>query len=128
MKNDAHGHGWIFELIAMNRFSLNIHVTLESFLSLDKYNLIATFPSNDLPKVKIMAMDGMYVTQNFNFPEIDMIWKSGQTVFGVQVPISKYHNMLEKFTEVCDKVGWLTKLMKVYLLCLSPEQRIAQYS
>jgi len=77
---------------------------------------------------KIMAMDGMYVTQNFNFPEIVMIWKSGQTVFGVQVPISKYHNMLEKFTEVCDKVGWLTKLMKVYLLCLSPEQRIAQYS
>ena len=75
-----------------------------------------------------MAMDGMYVTQNLNFPEIDMIWKSGQTVFGVQVPISKYHNMLEKFTEVCDKVGWLTKLMKVYLLCLSPGQRIAQYS
>jgi len=96
-------------------------------LSLDEYNLIETFPSNELPK-KIMAMDEMYVTQNFNFPEIDMIWKSGQTLFGVQVPISKYHNMLEKFTEVCDKVGWLTKLMKVYLLCLSPEQRIAQYS
>jgi hypothetical protein len=65
LRNDAHGHGWIFELIAMNRFSLNINVTLESFLSLDEYNLIATFPSNDLPKVKIMAMDGMYVTQNF---------------------------------------------------------------
>ena len=100
------------------------------FLSLDEYNLIATFPSNDLPKVKFMAMDGMQLCNPrlFNFPEIDMIWKSGQTVFGVQVPISKYHNMLEKFTEVCDKVGWLTKLMKVYLLCLSPEQRIAQYS
>ena len=53
-----------------------------------------------------------------------MIWKSGQTVYGVQVPISKYHNMLEKFTEVCDKVGGLTKLLKVYLLCLSAEQRI----
>ena len=78
LRNDAHGHDWIFEeLIAMNRFSLNINVTFESFLSLDEYNLIATFPSNDLPKVKIMAMDGMYVTQNFNFPEIDMIWKSG---------------------------------------------------
>ena len=93
-------------------------------MSLDEYNLIETFPSNELPN-KIMAMDGMYVTQNFNFPEIDMIWKSGQTVFGVQVPISKYHNMLEKFTEVCDKVGWLTrKIKKVYLLCISAEQRI----
>ena len=67
-------------------------------MSLDKYNLIETFPSNELPK-KIMAMDGMYVMQNFfNFPEIDIIWKSGQTVFGVQVPISKYHNVLENFT------------------------------
>jgi hypothetical protein len=68
LRNDAHGHDWIFEeLIAMNRFSLNVNITLESYLSLDEYNLIATFPSNDLPKVKIMAMDGMYVTQNFQF-------------------------------------------------------------
>ena len=69
-------------------------------MSLDEYNLIETFPSNELPN-KIMAMDGMYVTQNFNFPEIDMIWKSGQTVFGVQVPISKYHNVCLKNLQKC---------------------------
>ena len=57
---------------------------------------------------------------------MDIIWKSGQrTVCGVKVPISKFHNVLEKFTEVCDKVGWLINLKKVYLLCLRPEQRIA---
>ena len=120
-----------FELIVMNRFSLGVNVTLEGGLSLDNTISLQPFSqmadSNDLPKVKFMAMDGMQLCNPrlFNFPEIDMIFKSGQSVCGVQVPISKYHNMLENLTEMCDKVGWLTNLKKLYLLCLIPKQRIA---
>jgi hypothetical protein len=42
---------------------------------------------------------------------------------GVQVVhISKHHNVLKKFAEMCKKARWLEKFKKIYLLYLSPEQ------
>ena len=67
----------------------------------------------------------MYVPENSNFPAIDLIWKFGQFVCGVQVHTSKPDNVLEKFTAMCNEAGWLIKFSKVYLLYLSPEQKLA---
>jgi hypothetical protein len=72
-----------------------------------------------------MNENGMYVPRNSNFPAIDLIWKCGDSVCGVQVHVSKHHNVLKKFTEMCKKAGWLTKFKTIYLLYLSPEQSVA---
>jgi len=74
---------------------------------------------------EIMNENGMYVPRNSNFPAIDLIWKCGDSVCGVQVHVSKHHNVLKKFTEMCKKAGWLTKFKTIYLLYLSPEQSVA---
>ena len=67
----------------------------------------------------------MYVPRNSNFPAIDLNWKCGDSVCGVQVHVSNHHNVLKKFTVMCKKAGWLTKLKTIYLLYLSPDQGIA---
>ena len=127
LKNDVRDR--IFELLVINRCSLNANLTLEILFPLEECNLIATFPScmyDYSYRLPIsMKKDGMYVPRNSKFPGIDLILKCGQSVCGVQVHISKHHNVLQKFTAMCDMAGWHTKLKKVYLLYLSPEQRIA---
>lgn len=122
LTNDARSR--IFELIVINRCLSNADVTFERSLPLKKFNLIETFPSKHLPK--IMEWDGMYVPQNSKFPAIDLIWKCGQFVCGVHLRISKHDDVLEQFTAMCDKAGWLTKFKKVYLLYLSPIADSAQ--
>jgi len=67
----------------------------------------------------------MYVPRNSNFPAIDLNWKCGDSVCGVQVHVSNHHNVLKKFTEMCKKAGWLTKFKTIYLLYLSPERSVA---
>jgi hypothetical protein len=121
LTNDARGQ--IFEFIVINRCSINANVTFERLLPLKNCNFIETFPSKQLPK--IMKKNGMYVPENSNFPAIDLIWKFGQFVCGVQVHTSKPDNVLEKFTAMCNEAGWLIKFSKVYLLYLSPEQKLA---
>jgi len=119
----------IFELLVINRCSLNANIALKRLFQFKTCNLIEIFPSDyscriyDLPMS--MEKDGMYVPRNSNFPAIDLIWKCGQSVCGVQVHISKHDNVLKKFTAMCDKAGWLTSFKNVYLLYLSPEQGIA---
>ncbi len=126
--NDTRGR--IFEFLVIKHCSTNANVTfLKGFSALKKCNLIETFPpksafpSNVLPE--IMNENGMYVPRNSNFPAIDLIWKCGDSVCGVQVHVSKHHNVLKKFTEMCKKAGWLTKFKTIYLLYLSPEQSVA---
>ena len=74
MRNDdACGHGQIFELIVMNRFSLNVNLLWRaSFFVFGQIQSHCNRCNVCNPKL-------------FNFPEINMIWKSGQTECDVQV-------------------------------------------
>jgi len=114
--------GQIFELLVISRCSLNADVSWEGFL-LKKCNLIESFRSNKLPEV--MVKDGMYVPQNCNFPAIDLIWKHGKSVCGVQVHTSDHNDVLKHFRAMCVEANWGTEFEKIYLLFLSPDQRIA---
>ena len=120
MTNSACGQ--IFELLVISRCSLNADVSWEGFL-LKKCNLIETFRSNKLPEV--MVKDGMYVPQNCNFPAIDLIWKHGKSVCGVHVHTSHHNDVLENFRAMCVEANWGIEFEKIYLLFLSPDQRIA---
>ena len=62
-------------------------------------NLIETFLSNAL--LEVMVKDGMYIPRNCNFPAIDLIWKHGKSVCGVQVHTSDHHDVLENFRAMC---------------------------
>ena len=133
LTNDARGR--IFELIVINRCSLKADVTLKGLPSskelpsLKECNLIelfpskGIFPSNVLPK--IMDEDGMYVPKNCNFPAIDLIWKCGKSVYGVQVHTSDHHNVLKKFTKMCNAAGWHKMFTKIFLIYLSPRQSVS---
>jgi len=114
--------GQIFELLVISRCSRNANVTWDGFL-LKKCSLIETFCSNTLPEV--MVEDGMYVPRNCNFPAIDLIWKCGKSVYGVQVHTSDHHNVLKKFTKMCNAAGWHKMFTKIFLIYLSPRQSIS---
>jgi hypothetical protein len=90
--------GQIFELLVISRCSLNADVTWEGFL-LKECDRIETFCCNTLPEV--MVKDGMYVPRNCNFSAIDLIWKCGKKVCGVQVHTSDHHDVLENFRAMC---------------------------
>ena len=80
-------------------------------------------------KLPLMAQgdfsDGVYVPTNCNFPAVDMIWKSGQTVYGVQVHINCDHDdVASKFWDMCQTESWFCHYT-VYLLYLSPNKQCA---
>lgn len=66
-----------------------------------------------------LVAKGVFVPINCNFPAVDMIWKSGKCVFGVQIHVSS-----DKFWELCNEVSWFDQY-KVYLLYLSPNDNCA---
>ena len=99
--------GRIFEFLLIKHCSINANVTfLKGFSALKKCNLIEIF----LPKQEFFSLDrypflqyvarnydlnGMYVPRNSNFPAIDLNWKCGDSVCGVQVHVSNHHNVLK---------------------------------
>jgi hypothetical protein len=97
--NDTRGR--LFELMVVSRCSNNADLTFEGLdpPCLSKCNRVSRFPTQQLPKT--LTNDGMYVPINCNFPAIDLIWKMGQTVFGVQVHVNKSHrNVLDDFRDI----------------------------
>ena len=71
-------------------------------------------------KLPVMLEDGIYVPINCNFSAVDMIWKSKNQVFGVQVHINRGHDdVARKFSNLCEKANWFNKY-EIYLLYLSP--------
>jgi len=114
--------GQIFELLVISRCSRNANVTWDGFL-LKKCSLIETFCSNTLPEV--MVEDGMYVPRNCNFPAIDLIWKHGKSVCGVQVHTSDHHDVLKVFRAMCVEANWGAAFDEIHLLYLSPDKATA---
>ena len=90
----------------------------KEYLSLNRYPSLQCVARNH-------EKNGINVSRNSNFSVlIDLIWKCGDhsVLCGVQVNISKHHNVLKKFAEMCKKARWLEKFKKIYLLYSSPEQ------
>ena len=62
---------------------------------------------------------------NSNFPAIDFIWKHDRTVWGVQVHVTAHADVLWKFKSMCLEAQWKPQFDTIYLLYLSPEQKVA---
>ena len=78
------------------------------------------FSGNALPSP--FVKDGVHVPMMSNFPAVDMVWKSGSRLFGVQVYTSKIHknNVFGKFLKMCHSAGWMDESQDVFLLYLCP--------
>ena len=64
--------------------------------------------------------EGVFIPTNGKFPVVDMVWKSGNCVYGVQVHISSDQiDVAEKFWDLCNEASWFEKY-EIYLLYLSP--------
>ena len=68
--------------------------------------------------------DGVHVPVNSNFPAIDLVWKVGNRIFGVQVHVSSHHDVAEKFTKMCQEAGWFETFQEVHLIYLSPDEQV----
>jgi hypothetical protein len=72
-----------------------------------------------------MIKNGMYVPLNSNFPAIDLIWKMGEIVYGVQVNATGGHDcVLNNFRTMCKAAEWTFD--KIYLVYLCPEKAVAE--
>ena len=55
------------------------------------------------------------------FSAVDVVWKSGSHLFGVQVYTSKSHkDVFGKFLKICHSAGWMNESQDVFLLYLCP--------
>lgn len=68
--------------------------------------------------------DGVYIPYNSNFPAIDMIWKTGTYIFGVQIHTSRTHSdVADQFERLCNSAGWSKKFgSSVFLIYLCPDE------
>lgn len=79
------------------------------------------FAGTSLPSSNVA--NGVYVPLDPNFPAIDMVWISGNRIFGIQIHTSKSHpNVFDKFLEMCHTAGWIHAKKEVFLLYLCPFQ------
>ena len=77
------------------------------------------FPGNSLPSP--FVADGVYVPTSPSFPAVDMVWKFGNQMFGVQVHTSKTQkDVLDNFMKMCQSAGWMSESQHVFLLYLCP--------
>ena len=79
------------------------------------------FQGQGLPR---SLKDGVHVPVNSNFPAIDLVWKVGNRIFGVQVHVSSHHDVADKFTKMCQEAGWFETFQEVHLIYLSPDERV----
>jgi hypothetical protein len=77
------------------------------------------FSGNALPSP--FVPDGVYVPTISTFPAVDMVWKFGSRLFGVQVYTTKSHkDVFNKFLKNCLSAGWMSESQDVFLLYLCP--------
>lgn len=120
--NDVRGR--LFERIVINRCSTKATTSLdwgEGKTQPLKCNLIKRFYTQALPSD--LPENGIYVPFNSNFPAIDFIWKHEEIVIGVQVHVASREDVLSEFKSMCLEAQW--KQNKIYLLYLSPDEKIA---
>jgi hypothetical protein len=78
-----------------------------------------------LPKLTSNSENGVYVPINMNFPAIDLVWKFGDKIFGVQVHVSSHPDVAVKFRDMCSEAGWFVEFEQVHLIYLSPEDGVS---
>ena len=78
-----------------------------------------TFQGQALPEPSSMTST-LFIPINLNFPAIDIIWKSGRDVWGIQVHVVGHKDVLAKFREMCKAKGWDKAFDNIHLLYLSP--------
>jgi hypothetical protein len=79
------------------------------------------FKENLLPKLTAFSPDGIQIPSNPNFPAIDLVWKQGSSMFGIQVHVSSHNDVVSSFCGMCREAKWFQNFDKIYLLYLSPE-------
>ena len=73
--------------------------------------------------------DGIHIPINCNFPAVDMVWKVGKQVFGVQIHTSSDHrDVAPKFLDMCSAAQWFSNKYMVYLVYLSPNKNCSMKS
>ena len=84
------------------------------------------FHTHDLPELTVYSYnDGVHVPIDSNFPAIDLIWKTGVYVFGIQIHTTSTHgdDVASLFEEKCRKAGWLDEFQdNVFLIYLCPDE------
>ncbi|MGH7973911.1 MAG: hypothetical protein ACREBR_00195, partial [bacterium] len=121
--------GQFFEIIIIHRLQYNVVdlIAMDSAMA-PKISL----PGRQLPFInqpfasqylpENLQSDGVYIPKNRTFPAIDMVWKSGKEVWGVQLHIRSDHKVsLDKFRSLCIIAKWDTAFNQVYLLYLCPK-------
>jgi hypothetical protein len=81
------------------------------------------FGSRNLPPLRVNEDDdGVYIPYNPNFPAIDVVWKSGAYIFGVQIHTKSTHSDVASLFETkCRNAGWLDHFPDtVFLVYLCP--------
>ena len=82
------------------------------------------FDGKQLKDLTIISPNRVYVPTNPNFPAIDLIWKNGRSVFGVQVHVSSHDDVANSFFGMCKAAKWFEIFDEVHLLYLSPENGV----
>jgi hypothetical protein len=122
--------GRLFETIVIRRFQsrgINIQVggyEVDIRASAVRFPEKFRFQGRLLPQLTKISEDGVYIPYDPNFPAIDVVWKHGRSVFGVQVHVSKHEDVASSFLGLCSEAGWFRNFDKVYLLYLGPEDAV----
>ena len=81
------------------------------------------FSKDGLPRLTVESYhDGVHIPSKCNFPAIDVIWKTGMYVFGVQIHTSSTDDdVASLFEEQCRVAGWFDTFQdNVFLIYLCP--------
>lgn len=82
------------------------------------------FPGKLLPDdYSPHANDGVIVPNDPSFKAIDMVWKIGKRVIGVQVHISAHKDTVTAFEGLCRAAGWHTSFETIEMWYLGPTVR-----
>jgi hypothetical protein len=82
------------------------------------------FDTQNLPELKVYNYcDGLHIPKHCNFLGIDIVWKTGSHVFGVQIHMNSMHeDMVAVFEDKCQKAGWLDEFPgNTFLIYLYPD-------
>jgi hypothetical protein len=66
--------------------------------------------------------DGLLVPRDPNFKTIDMVWKIGTRVIGVQVHISTHKDTVTAFEGLCKQAGWHKRFVTIEMWFLGPTE------
>jgi hypothetical protein len=81
------------------------------------------FSGKQLTSFTLNSPNGVYVPLDPNFPAIDLVWKHGNVIIGVQVHVNKHDDVLEGFISLC-RVANLFGQFDIHLIYLSPEDDV----